>query len=148
MKITKRGIPPDKQQKSINVLIYYAKEDSKSFTMLRKHFASDENIKIINLYDVSPGREWQKDRDEAIQSADCIILLISADFYGNDVVYEEAKLMTYRRKDLEDAGLILSIAVRPVAYKASSLILDGRLMNNEASTVNAVNKIKNILEGH
>jgi len=145
MRIKKQGILPEKQQKT-KILVHYAVQDRKSFEMLRKHFKPDASIEIIDPYDILPGKDWRKYKAEAIKSANCIVFLISADFYGNDTVWEEAKLMMHQRKDLEKAGLLLGIAVRPVAYTATTpLLLNGALVQSEADMVRAVNAIKDIL---
>ncbi len=146
MKIIKSGVLPDKPKKPTIILVHYAVQDHKSFAMLRKHFKPDTSIEIIDPHDVLPGRNWRKDKDEAIKIANCIVFLISADFYANDVIREEAKIMMRQRKDLEKAGVLLSLAVRPVVLTSTTpLLLNGTLVQNEADMVKAVNAIKGIL---
>ena len=127
------------------ILVHCASEDYESFVALRKHFSPDARIEVIGLRDAFYGADLEVERDKAIQRADCIIFLISADFCASNIVRLETRMIINHRQDLMDKGLVLSMMVRPVFFRATTpLLLDGKVIRGEADMARVVEEIKGI----
>lgn len=75
----------------VNIFIAYAREDDALRARLEKHLATLKRRDYINTwYDgkIEAGSEWKEEIDVALNNADIILLLISADFIASDYCYE------------------------------------------------------------
>jgi len=72
---------------AIEVFISYAHEDQAFLKELEKHLANLKRQNIIASWydgDIKPGEEWQATIMERLNSAQIILLLVSADFINSD----------------------------------------------------------------
>lgn len=155
MRVKKAGVDPSNftlPTDPVQLLIHYAKEDTRTFEALQRQFAPDTRIKVLDPYNIIPGTKWAQARDNTIRQAECIVFLFSADFFGSAVLYQEAKwLVVNRRQELVQDGLMLAMIIRPVDWnygfaRSLSVIQNGKVIQGEGGLVKAVGEIKRILE--
>lgn len=75
----------------LNIFIAYSREDDSFRIRLEKHLSTLKRREYINTwYDgkIEAGTEWKLEIDKALNAADIILLLISADFIASDYCYE------------------------------------------------------------
>src|SRR5512138_3032818 len=76
---------------AIKVFYSYAPEDEDLQRVLEKHLkvmSRSKEIEDWDVRDISAGAEWRKQVDEHLETADIILLLLSADFLASDYCYE------------------------------------------------------------
>ncbi len=103
------------------VFISYAHEDQALLKELEKHLATlkRQNV-IVSWYDgaTSPGAEWEPQIMEHLNSAQIILLLVSADFINSDFCYSIEMEQALARQDADQARVI-PIILRPVDWKGT-----------------------------
>lgn len=99
---------------AIEVFISYAHEDEALRRELNKHLKSLEReglIKTWNDRDMTAGSEWKREIDTHLESADVILLLISADFINSDYCFDVEMTLALDRHYDEDA-LVIPVILR------------------------------------
>ena len=103
------------------VFISYSHEDSSFLPKLRNHLQSLKEQNLINTWsdtDISPGTEWEPQIMGRLNSAQIILLLISADFMGSKFCYSiEMKTAIQRHKDKQ--ARVLPIVLRSVDWEGA-----------------------------
>jgi TIR domain-containing protein len=69
---------------------------------------------------ITAGKEWQQAIDYQLESADCVLLLVSPDFMESDYCYSiemERALERHR----EGSALVIPVIVRPVLWRNTLL---------------------------
>src|ERR1051326_4183897 len=98
---------PERPQpaEAVKVFFSYAHEDAKLCRRLQQHFSFlKRDKKIAQWFDgeIKPGEEWRDEIEEHLNSADVILLLISAAFANSDFCYN---VETGRAMERHDDGL-------------------------------------------
>ncbi len=105
----------------IRIFYSYAHEDEPLRKELEKHLSSLKRQELITDWhdrDISAGAEWASEIDSNLNTAQIILLLISADFLASDYCYGIEMKRALERHDAHDACVIPIIA-RPVSMKGT-----------------------------
>jgi TIR domain len=103
------------------VFISYAHEDRLLRDKLATHLSNLRRQKIISDWydgDISPGTEWRTQLMNHLNTAQIILLLISADFMDSDFCYSIEMDLAIKRHDADQAR-VLPIILRPVDWKGA-----------------------------
>ena len=76
---------------SVTVFFSYAHKDEDLRDELAKHLSILKRQEVITAWydrDIDAGREWAKEIDQHLNSAQIILLLISPDFMASDYCYD------------------------------------------------------------
>jgi hypothetical protein len=106
---------------AFEVFISYAHEDQALRKELEKHLATLRRQNIIASWydgDIMPGTEWESQIMEHLNSAQIILLLVSADFINSDFCYSVEMEQALARQDADQARVI-PIILRPVDWKGT-----------------------------
>jgi len=101
---------------AIEVFFSYAHEDENLRDELAKHLKLLERQGVIQGWhdrQILPGTEWQGQLDGHLETAQIILLLISADFLASDYCYDIEMKRALERHEAGDARVI-PIILRPV----------------------------------
>jgi hypothetical protein len=129
---------PSAPQRAIEVFFSYAHEDEVLRNELAKHLRLLERQAIIAGWhdrQITAGREWAGAIDAHLQSAQIILLLVSADFLASDYCYDIEMQQAMTRHEAGEARVI-PVIMRPVDWhsapfgKLQALPKDGRAVTN------------------
>ena len=101
--------------KPFNVFISYSHEDIALRRELDKHLRTLKDAKIINIWtdsDIMPGTEWATQILANLNSAQIILLLVSADFLASSFCQSVEMTKALERHDANTARVI-PIILRP-----------------------------------
>lgn len=104
---------------TMKVFYCYAREDIVLRNELEKHLGTLKRTgKITGWYDrdISAGKEWEKEIDVNLNTADIILLLISPDFIDSDYCYSVEMKRALERHDNGEARVI-PVILRPVDWE-------------------------------
>ena len=105
----------------LKVFISYAHADEAHCKTLAKHLSALEDEGLITVWHdrkITGGREWAGAIDDALRSADIVLLLISADFLASDFCYDHEMTRAIERHNASDA-FVIPIIVRPVSWRSA-----------------------------
>ncbi len=128
--------PASDGRRVVRVFVSYAHEDDHLRIELRKHLAPLENQGLIELWDdrqIFPGQRWEPRIDERIESADLILLMVSADFLASSFCYKWEAQRALARQAAGEATVI-PIIVRDCDWEATP-IADLQLLPREGKAV-------------
>jgi hypothetical protein len=112
---------PEVKTQPIEVFISYAHEDKLLRDRLAIQLANLRRQGVIRDWfngDVVPGSEWRKETEQRLESAQLILLLISADYMASDFSYSiEMKRAIQRHKN--GTARVLPILLRPTDYEGA-----------------------------
>jgi TIR domain len=94
---------------TIEVFISYAHEDQAFLKELEKHLANLRRQDIIASWydgDITPGTEWESQIMQRLNSAQIILLLVSADFINSEFCYSLEMKQALARQDADQARVI------------------------------------------
>ncbi len=101
-----------------DVFISYSHHDKKYAKKLITHLASLKRSEQVDVWydnDIDAGREWAKEINNNMQTADVILLLISAFFLESDYCYsKEAKYALQRHRD--KTACVIPVLLRSVDW--------------------------------
>jgi parallel beta-helix repeat (two copies)/parallel beta-helix repeat (two copies) len=103
----------------IEVFISYSHKDELLRDELEKHLSILKRQKLILTWfdrKIGAGEEWKGQIDEHLDSAQVILLLISADFLASDYCYDVEMIRAMERHESGEARVI-PIILRPVDWK-------------------------------
>ena len=103
----------------IEIFYSYSHRDTKLRDELEKHLSilkRQGHIEAWHDRQISAGREWAGDIDKKLNSADLILLLISADFLASDYCYDIEMKRAMERYENGEA-LVIPIILRPVDWR-------------------------------
>jgi hypothetical protein len=143
---------------AVDVFISYTHEDRALRERLTKHLSGLRNLGIINDWfdgDIIEGREWEKELFHHLETAQIILLLVSADFIASNYCY---RVEVKRALERHDAGVarVIPIILHPSDWKAlplarlQALPTDGKPVsvwsNKDEAFVNIVKGIKRAIK--
>src|SRR5436305_2788408 len=106
---------------SVKIFYCYAHEDRKLRESLEKHLANLKQQKLITGWsdrNINAGKEWAKEIDINLNSADIILLLISPDFMNSDYCFSiEMKRALERQKN--GTARVIPIILHLVDYEGA-----------------------------
>ncbi len=110
-------------QEGLRLFYSYSHADEGFRSQLEKHLAilrRKGSIRDWSDRRIAPGAEWKEEIDNALEAADIILLLVSADFLASDYCYDvelERALARHKKGD----ALVVPIIIRPVDLEDSPL---------------------------
>ncbi|MEO0646380.1 MAG: toll/interleukin-1 receptor domain-containing protein [Cyanobacteria bacterium J06650_10] len=108
-------------EKGVEVFLSYAPEDEYLKDELAKHLRLMERQSLISTWsacEITAGSEWAEETDEKLNSADVILLLISADFLASDYRWDAEILRAIERHETGETRVI-PIILRAVEWETS-----------------------------
>src|SRR5262245_21888007 len=105
----------------IEVFFSYAHEDEAMLEELKKHLATLKNRGYISSWDdrqITAGQEWAGGINEHINSANVILLLVSADFLASTYCYEVEMRRAMERHEAREAQVI-PVILRPCDWQGT-----------------------------
>lgn len=105
----------------INIFCCYAHKDKLLRDALRAHLGLLSRLGHINVWydgEILPGSIWEKSISDQLDSAQIILLLISADFVNSDYCYSIEMKRALERHRLGDA-CVIPILLRPVDFEGA-----------------------------
>ena len=108
---------------SLSVFISYAHEDGTLLRELENHLAMLRNQGIITTWndrDISAGTEWEREIDLYLNTAQIILLLISANFLASPYCYSIEMKRAIERHNAGEVRVI-PIILRPTFWQNTSL---------------------------
>ncbi len=108
----------DRQERvnTVKLFFSYSHKDEELRDELAKHLSILKQEGVIEVWhdrNIGPGAEWGGEIDENLNTADIILLLISADFLASDYCYKQEALRAMKRHDAGEA-VVIPILLRPV----------------------------------
>lgn len=155
-------LPVLKTTRPITLFYSYSHKDERLRDQLEKHLSIlNRNGVIANWHDrrITAGDEWKDKINENLNSADIILLLVSADFLASDYCYDKEMGRAMERYHAGDARVI-PVFLKPVDWQGSPFgILQGlptdarpvtKWSNRDAAFENiaaGIRKVANELQG-
>jgi hypothetical protein len=117
----KSGLIDSLYQQGLRVFCSYAHEDEDYKIELEKHLSLLKRQGYIQLWhdrDINAGDEWKTKIDLNLESADIILLLVSADFIASDYCYSVEMERALTRHE-EAAARVIPIIVRQTDWQTA-----------------------------
>lgn len=117
----KSGLIDSLYQQGLRVFCSYAHEDEIYKIELEKHLALLRRQGYIQWWhdrDISAGDEWKTKIDKNLESADIILLLVSADFIASDYCYSVEMERAMTRHE-EEAARVIPLIVRQTDWQTA-----------------------------
>src|SRR6266571_8095269 len=108
---------------SVDVFFSYAHEDEKLCKRLETHLTLLKRQGIISTWNdrnISAGREWKREVDAHLNTAQIILLLVSPDFIASDYCYSVEMKRAMERHERREATVI-PIILRPCHWQIAGL---------------------------
>jgi hypothetical protein len=109
--------------RSVELFYSYSHTDQQLCSELQKHLTALKRSGLIrDWYDrkIEPGAEWSARIQEAMERADIILLLISADFFASKYVFE-IELPFALERHRSGRSRVIPVLLRPVEWRDSPL---------------------------
>jgi len=108
-------------ERPLKLFISYSHADEKLRERLHVHLAALHNDGLISTWHdrrIAPGTEWERQIDAELDSADVVLLLISADFLASKYCYD---VEMDRALKLHEAGTarVVPLILRPSDWEGS-----------------------------
>ena len=106
----------------VKLFYSYAHEDGDLCKQLNKYLMILQRLGVIETwYDrqITPGEEWKGKIDDELNSADIILLLISADFFASDYSCDVELTRAMARHE-EGEAVVIPVILRPVLWQKAS----------------------------
>jgi hypothetical protein len=110
---------PSRASGPVTVFYSYAHEDARLRHNLENHLAllrREGSIRDWSDRDISAGEDWKIAIDNALKTAEVILLLISPDFLASDYAYEKEMKHAIARHNA-GAARVVPIILRPVDWE-------------------------------
>jgi len=116
---TKESIPSTSRE--IRLFISYSHKDEELRQDLEAHLAVLRRQGVVSVWTdrmITAGQEWAKAIDDNLDSADIILLLVSAYFVSSDYCYDTEMIRAIQRHDDRQA-IVIPIVGRPVDWSGT-----------------------------
>lgn len=107
---------------AVSVFCSYSHKDEELKNKLLNHLATLKRQKLIDEWNdraIVPGKDWQKEIDDKIRTADLVLLLVSSDFIASNYCYENELSIALERHD-SNLSVVLPIILRPCDWHETS----------------------------
>jgi hypothetical protein len=124
------------------VFISYSHKDEKLLKRLEVHLNVLERQKIITVWHglrIPPGVNWQREIDRHLNSAEIILLLVSADFIASDYCFGVEFKRAMERHEM-DAVPLIPVILGPCNWRDTRLVELNALPRGAKPLVNRSNK--------
>jgi len=109
--------------RTIKIFYCYARKDKALRDELEKHLEILKHLGLITPWydrEIQPGVEWKREIDRHLNTADIVLLLISADFMHSTYCYGTEMRRALERHEAGEAR-VLPIILRPVDWKGTPI---------------------------
>jgi internalin A len=110
---------PGVKSDTVNLFYSYSHKDETLRNELDTQLKILHRLNLISSwYDrqIDPGDEWKKEIDKNLESADIILLLVSADFIASDYCYEKEMKRALERDDKGEA-VVIPVIIRDTNWQ-------------------------------
>jgi hypothetical protein len=100
----------------IEVFFSYSHEDESYVNELRKHLAGLKRKGVVTTWHdrmIGAGREWEGQIDHHLETAEIILLLVSADFIASDYCWD-VEVTRAMDRHAKNEALVIPVLLRPV----------------------------------
>lgn len=114
-----KGAKTDRVRKAVNAFISFAHEDDALRAELETHLKLLRRLSLLDTWTdrrIAPGAEWKGQIDEALERADLILLLVSADFIASDYCWD-IEMERALVRAAEGSATLVPIVVRTCKWK-------------------------------
>jgi|SRR5579884_3843247 len=125
------------------VFICYSRADKKYLTELQAHLAYYVRNEMISSWDdtqIKAGTVWYEEIQKGLQAAKVAVLLVSPEFFASDFIAND-ELSPLLKAAAEEGVLILSVILRPSAFKHSDLARI-QAVNDPSQPLSAMARVK------
>jgi hypothetical protein len=119
------------------VFYSYSHADLRMLDRLRTHMAMLRRAGLITEWydrDIEAGGQWRDEIERELESADVILLLVSADFLASNFCYEQEMTRAVERARRGDA-LLIGVMLRPVTGWDETPFADFQLVPRDARPI-------------
>jgi internalin A len=105
----------------VRLFYSYSHKDERLRNRLETHLTLLQRERRISTWhdrDINAGEDWKQRIDENLETADIILLLVSADFIASDYCYEKEMKRALERHDAREARVI-PVILRDVDWQAA-----------------------------
>jgi tetratricopeptide (TPR) repeat protein len=117
-----RDAAEDRMSKSpFRVFISYSHKDEKLRAGLDEHLSllrREGAIESWTDHKIAPGREWESELDAALETADIVLLLVSASFITSDYCHDKEMRRALARHEAGEA-VVIPIVIRPCDWSTA-----------------------------
>ena len=113
----------DETSPTLTVVFSYSHKDEALRDELEAHLSVLRRLNIVKTWHdrkLLPGQGWDPHIKEMIYAADVILLLLSADFFNSDYLYDEEMRIALERHERGDVVLI-PVLTRPCQWKQTEI---------------------------
>lgn len=107
----------------LRAFVSYSQRDERYRQKLDTALAQLRRNRLISVWhdrEILPGQEWDREIDKNLESADIILVLVSADFLASDYAYSSEMLRAMERHQTGSA-IVIPIILRPSDWQHSPL---------------------------
>ena len=146
------------RDRPVNVFISYAREDASYCEQLSRHLSNLQELGLIRPWidrEINPGGSWDSDIRDAVNSAELILFLVSADFLASGYIRGVEMARAFERLQNGETT-VLPVVIRPVDLagnrlnKLQLLPTDGRSIdswpNQDEAYVDVVSGIRRVID--
>ncbi|HEU5381899.1 MAG TPA: toll/interleukin-1 receptor domain-containing protein [Ktedonobacteraceae bacterium] len=108
---------------AVEVLLCYAHKDARLLNNLKAHLKSLQHEGLIALWhdrNITAGKDWAREIDEHLNTAQIILLLVSSDFINSDYCYS-VEMERALERDKQGEVCAIPIILRPCDWDNSPL---------------------------
>lgn len=123
---------PDAYEKKKNIFISYSHNDIDWLRRIEIHLkplVRDGVIDVWNDTEIMAGAKWEKSLEDALNSANIALLLISADFLASDFIINKELPILLKTAEY-DGSIIIPIVVKPSRYTYDEILSQFQAIND------------------
>ena len=146
-------------KRPLKIVFCYAHEDEFLLNRLKAHLRPLQRQRLIEMWhdrEINAGIEWKKEIDNAFNTADIILLLVSVDFINSEYCYD-VELQKAMERHRHEEVCVIPIILRPTSWQGifgelQALPTDGKPIestnwyNLDTALYNVVEGIQKVLE--
>jgi len=113
------GVVPRAAPRPQRLFVSYAHEDEAWCLRLRQHLRVLERRQVLEVWHdrrIEPGGDWAGEIAQALEAADIVVLLVSADFLASDYCYDREVARALQRH-AEGTARVVPVVLRPCDWQ-------------------------------